>query len=109
MSGDIITADLAHEEHMARGSDWLLRSMQRARGEGRTYPRQMLASYGQGELIWSRSYYLPPRDKGPSDAVLAIHARDATADARRVKRDPCGFCGVRADIGCGHSRRVACL
>ncbi len=31
---------------------------------------------------------------------------DLPAD-RYVDRDPCGFCGVRGDIGCVHNRRAA--
>lgn len=38
--------------------------------------------------------------------VSLIEVREAHADSLRVERDPCGFCGVRADIGCKH-RRVA--
>lgn len=38
--------------------------------------------------------------------VSLIEMREAHADALRVARDPCPFCGIRTDIGCKH-RRVA--
>lgn len=49
----------------------------------------------------------PIRDEIPK--VRRSHtvgvAAPVVSEARYVQRDPCGFCGVRADIGCRH--RVA--
>jgi hypothetical protein len=32
--------------------------------------------------------------------------RDDEIDQLRVERDPCSYCGVRADVGCRHRRGV---
>lgn len=36
-----------------------------------------------------------------------VEINDNEIEHLRVDRDPCGFCGVRADVGCRHSRRAA--
>lgn len=36
----------------------------------------------------------------------AIDLPNADIEARRVDRDPCPYCGVRADIGCKHRGRA---
>lgn len=36
--------------------------------------------------------------------VSLIHQREAHAESLRVFRDPCTYCGTRADIGCKHRR-----
>lgn len=41
------------------------------------------------------------------EAQRRLAAKEAADAAPRVYRDPCPRCGVRGDIGCGHSRGSA--
>lgn len=42
------------------------------------------------------------RHKQRIPAMMA--ARAIRDDLPRVERDPCSYCGVRADVGCRHRR-----
>lgn len=52
--------------------------------------------------------YTPTRQNQRRRKVHVVSDCDADPDALaapRINREPCTFCGVRADIGCKHSRQ----
>lgn len=85
--------DREHEDHMRNGSEKLLKAIR--------------AGKGPKPLIWGGTTQTFENDSTrAAAAVERIHEREREVDALRVQRDACGFCGVRADVGCRH-RRVA--
>jgi hypothetical protein len=54
-----------------------------------------------GQTICSRL------DRPPQQNVVDQGYRGPVPEHLRVNREPCGFCGVRADVGCHHQRMAA--
>ncbi len=80
------------------GSETLLKALQTGRGPD--------------SFTWSMLPGLQPQGDGCHQLRTAerrltlIEAKEAQAEARRVSREPCPWCGVRADIGCRHGRAL---
>lgn len=65
----------------------------------------------QNPAVWKalrRIGLLPPYEKRPNgtgpSSVKLRKPKVVTAPPPRVDRDPCTYCGVRADVGCRHQR-----
>ena len=59
-----------------------------------------------GEMGLLRRHETGPRDRGNIQKPI-LFAPANELPTTFIDRDPCGFCGVRGDIGCRHSRRIA--
>lgn len=58
-----------------------------------------------GDLIWRQNYsmgHIGARYVEAEKHIARIREEQALIDALRVERDPCTYCGVRADVGCRH-------
>ena len=113
---DAITlADQEHETAMERGSQFLLNAINLARGEfkgrpvGKAFTRKDFLWHGRPnpENQWTGTGdYTRQRIERFERVAASMAEKDRIAEQRRVNRDPCPKCAVRADIGCRH-RRVA--
>lgn len=90
--------EVLHSEHrhriaMERGSQ----KMKYVLAGNMKAPRDLVWSSDRSGTSWAPGNRPPeyPRAREKERAALA-------ALARRTSRDPCGFCGVRRDIGCKH-------
>lgn len=92
--------DQVFEKEMIKGSQALLEAL--------------TSGYGPDRMKWERYAYTGnwKQDPDSESSHLMVHRvslisqREAFTDTLRVDRDPCTYCGTRADIGCKH-RRVA--
>lgn len=69
-------------------------------------PAKLLWSFRAANNQWNgtplESGYAKERREANERLIAATAERDAFANSRRVSRDPCPKCAVRADIGCKH-------
>ena len=107
MSDDLASLERHHSE-MERGSAWLLNAIRLAR-RGVPPENATIKAIGRGKLLWrdesSAATWQRDETSCRSEMARRVHAlalqRDALAEAQRTHRDPCFFCGTRADYGCG--------
>lgn len=66
----------------------------------KTFEEALFYNQGPDRFLWnareSQNKKLSPY------ALDHSRAKEAFADSLRVRRDPCGFCGVRADLHANH-------
>lgn len=67
---------------------------------------RVLRRAGCGDLIRAHRPQSPRQKRAPNSAAMSREPIGA-ADQPRVERDPCTYCGVRADVGCQHNRSAA--
>lgn len=101
--------DIDYLDHMRRGSEWLLRNIQLARGERQLIGRRARQSYGNSDLIWSWVVGGTNNPDGQAMRRQIAHAEASRiehdrVEGLRVQRDPCPMCGVRGDLSCKHRR-----
>lgn len=111
---DAITiADQEHKTAMERGSAFLLNAMKLERGEFNARP--VSKAFARKDFVWNARHasnqfmsmggeYAHQREQRTGRVLAALAEKDRIAEQRRVNRDPCPLCAVRADIGCKHRR-----
>lgn len=96
---DPLPSDERARAEMAKACNRLLEAIETGYG-----PRQFLWTNAINTKSWAPSDDLRDyRTTGYERAMRSAADKEA-ALARRVTRDPCHVCGVRADIGCNHQR-----
>lgn len=108
---DAITlADALHETAMRDASRSLLTAMRKAKFFTEHKPSTEAALVwraGTPQNQWEKTggNYADWRDSRSHRVLAALAEKDRVAELRRVSRDPCPMCGIRADVGCRHSIR----
>jgi hypothetical protein len=105
----IVTADRLHETNMQDASRALLTAMRKARFFTEHKPdteADLVWRAGTPQNQWAKTggEYADWRDERSHRVLAALAEKDRIAEQRRVSRDPCPLCAVRADIGCRHRR-----
>lgn len=111
MSCDILDGDTRHRTAMETGSEWLLNAIRHASGEtqmAKRLPRQFIRTHGRRTMPEAFSKVEGSlSEQRHVHALRNLFAERARIDALRVSRDACPRCGIRGDLGCKHSERVA--
>ena len=111
MSDAITLADQEHDNAMRGASQFLLNGMRLERGDFNMRP--VSKAFAGSDLVWRNHF--ATHNQWQTDATMssenskrqcrvlaAIAEKNRMAESRRVSRDPCPKCGVRADVGCRH-------
>lgn len=113
MSDALTIADQEFKTAMQKGSQFLLNAIKLERGD--YHLRPMAKAFTRKDFIWTKHHdthnqwqsdatMSSENSKRQSRVLAAIAEKNRIADSRRVSRDPCPLCGVRADIGCNHRK-----
>ena len=95
MKDGITEGDVAHEHRMARGNVAMIGAIL----DGLNAPSDLVWMTNTSSATWAEG-----AGHRECERATALAAEKEAAFARVVHRDPCGYCGVRADIGCRHTR-----
>jgi hypothetical protein len=99
---DIDYGTRLHEAAMLRGSKLLLSVLR-----GHTVaPTKLVWTHGFKPDNWQRDEHSFTSERHERLCSDSLEKRHHAAGRRIAPRDPCSYCGIRADVGCRH-RRVA--